>query len=450
MLILKTRSRKTDVGLMPRIVIAAAAILCFSAVNILSANVSSTSSNLFFDVYGDGTQEMTLNSTGLGIGTIPSTNLHVMGNAVVTGTLAIGITSTTSNLHINGSWALSPITVSSNIEIGQKSSLYLVNSSSDNLYLTLPYAANVNGRVLSIKKTSPLNSVFISGNDLIDHHHQLELNATSTTYPSLKIMSSANQWYIIQSSSNVLGKNPSSHSNLMIWYDAADLSSLTLDGSGNVSAWKDKSGNIRDLAQSTTDLRPKYVIKAFRDHGSVRFDGVDDYLGSTYTAGGNMNLSVFIVTKYNNSITYDGSVYRTLISLGPPVLAEIGIFSIYQRTSAISDLTANSYGEVSRNISTTFDTDTSYTLATAILSGVADGDPSSATMEGFLNGVSVGTDSEIGLTSGNILPLWIGGCSSNSTRRFDGDICEVLIYNRALSATEREDVEAYLRLKWNP
>jgi hypothetical protein len=51
--------------------------------------------------------------------------------------------------------------------------------------------------------------------------------------------------------------NPSMISTAL-WLDAADASTITLDGS-NVSQWNDKSGNNRHATQANTELRPTYA-----------------------------------------------------------------------------------------------------------------------------------------------------------------------------------------------
>ncbi|HMJ52958.1 MAG TPA: hypothetical protein VK540_12805, partial [Polyangiaceae bacterium] len=48
-----------------------------------------------------------------------------------------------------------------------------------------------------------------------------------------------------------------------LWLDATDLSSITLDGSNNVSQWADKSGNAKHAVQATPANRPAYSATGF-------------------------------------------------------------------------------------------------------------------------------------------------------------------------------------------
>ena len=46
---------------------------------------------------------------------------------------------------------------------------------------------------------------------------------------------------------------------LAAWYDSSDAITLSVDASGNVSQWNDKSGNGRNLTQATTLNRPGFT-----------------------------------------------------------------------------------------------------------------------------------------------------------------------------------------------
>ena len=74
--------------------------------------------------------------------------------------------------------------------------------------------------------------------------------------------------------------SPTSIPNLALWLDASDASTLTLDGSNNVSEWRDKSGAARHLTQGTALNRPSYVTGVLNGLPVVRPDGVNDFLQS--------------------------------------------------------------------------------------------------------------------------------------------------------------------------
>lgn len=47
-------------------------------------------------------------------------------------------------------------------------------------------------------------------------------------------------------------------STIGLWLDASDISTISCDGSGNVSEWRDKSGNARHFSHATSGNRPAY------------------------------------------------------------------------------------------------------------------------------------------------------------------------------------------------
>ena len=62
------------------------------------------------------------------------------------------------------------------------------------------------------------------------------------------------------------------------WYCGDDTANITVDGSNNVSAWKDKLASGRDLLQTgADDTRPILT------NGTVRFDGSNDFLKAVFT-----------------------------------------------------------------------------------------------------------------------------------------------------------------------
>jgi hypothetical protein len=168
----------------------------------LMGAVKSKTGIIYFDSNGDGAQEATLNSTGFGIGTAPSANLHVSGNGIITNNLSVGSSSAgSSNLMINGTLALSPLTVSGNLDLTRStnlSSLYLVDSRADNLAFTLPRAVDVTGTPITVKKISSSHDVVIlGGGGLMDNQYDISLTSGNTG--SLTVLSDGSRWHIFDS-----------------------------------------------------------------------------------------------------------------------------------------------------------------------------------------------------------------------------------------------------------
>lgn len=71
-----------------------------------------------------------------------------------------------------------------------------------------------------------------------------------------------------------------------LWLDAADASTITLNGS-NVSQWNDKSGNNRNATQATATNRPAYNASGFNSKGIVSFTQASVHNLVTPTITGN-------------------------------------------------------------------------------------------------------------------------------------------------------------------
>lgn len=168
---------------------------------IAQANVQSTTGTINFDADNDTNYDMVLNTDGLGIGTTPSSNLHVSGNAIISSKFSIGTNSSNSTVHINGTLGYSIQTVSSNTSTGNTTlgdnSFILAdtNTAGANIRLYLPSASNVIGRLYTIKNTGSTHDVSIIG--LIDDSDKVVLAGNSTTLTYIKLISSGSQWYIL-------------------------------------------------------------------------------------------------------------------------------------------------------------------------------------------------------------------------------------------------------------
>ena len=113
---------------------------------VAHADLKSTTGTLKLDADGIGNADVTINSTGLGIGTTPSANLHVAGNSLISGSLSIVDTTSSSNLALDGSIGFSLQTISSNTTVTHSHAI--VDTSAGNLELRLPL--DVQGRFITI------------------------------------------------------------------------------------------------------------------------------------------------------------------------------------------------------------------------------------------------------------------------------------------------------------
>lgn len=71
---------------------------------------------------------------------------------------------------------------------------------------------------------------------------------------------------------------PANAANLIAWYDASDADTITESG-GNVSQWRDKSGNARHLNQDTASNQPEWGLgPQINGMNVIDYDGTFDQM----------------------------------------------------------------------------------------------------------------------------------------------------------------------------
>jgi hypothetical protein len=236
------------------------------------------------------------------------------------------------------------------------------------------------------------------------------------------------------------GGIPSSGMALWLKADALDL-----DDGDAVTAWTDVSGNEHTFVQATASAQPTYRASDsdFNNMPVVDCDGGDKLVG-TFSADLNTNQMTLIVVACSD--TDDGSYQGIIESRSSSPVARSG-WNLYAKWSG-ADQWGFWYGSntgwgqlypASHNM-----TAGSPDIITAIISG-GDGAGATATETLRINGNQENQKSEAfwkstadGGTVGNVpTPYYL-----------NGQIAEIIQYNRALSTTEIQQVEGYLSKKY--
>lgn len=169
----------------------------------LQATVQSDTGVILFKPDSNQTR-MSLTEVGLGIGVTPSANLHVSGNMRVSQNVAVGSVEYNSSLSIDGSIGFGIQSLLANGLLSD-SSMVLVDTSSSNISVTLPYAGNVTGRVYTIKKTSALNvlTLVASSGNFENSFNQIQLRVDSNgSLPSIRLLSDGDKWVCLSKTAN--------------------------------------------------------------------------------------------------------------------------------------------------------------------------------------------------------------------------------------------------------
>lgn len=236
--------------------------------------------------------------------------------------------------------------------------------------------------------------------------------------------------------------DPRRISGLSVWYDAADSSTITLNGSA-VSQWNDKSGNGYHASQSTANNQPAYNTNTRNGLAVVTFDGSNDSLVTSSFADGWTAFTSFCVFNV---------IAR----------AQIGIYILWtrstdrQRAVVIYDVSVGApysiRGHLLNSGTNDYDCATFGNYATwYYMTNQWDGTTSSRTtaFTGRTNGTSrTNTASGSFLTSNVANTVLRIGNRSDGTRGINCDIGELIVYSSSLSADARDAVERYLKGKW--
>lgn len=225
------------------------------------------------------------------------------------------------------------------------------------------------------------------------------------------------------------GFTPKNVSGLAAWWDANAASSLTLDGSGNVSTWADLSGNSVNATQTTANNRPTPTAGALNGKQVLTFDGSNDGLSFTGTA--RTDETLIIVCKVNYVVDAAQQIIGDSAS-------GFGL-NITLKSFANSPLFAYLGGFTAGTTAIRYNYSTGVAFGPSVVSLVRS---SAAGGQLLTDGTSRGTCT----TSNSFAFSRIGVIST--TQNMNGYIAEVCIYSRALSASERQQVERYLGKKW--
>ncbi|MFA5781415.1 MAG: PKD domain-containing protein, partial [Bacteroidales bacterium] len=203
--------------------------------------------------------------------------------------------------------------------------------------------------------------------------------------------------------------SPNSINGFVLWFTADNVIKDTTD---KISQWSDLSGFNNHATQIDTSMQPSLIpnISILNNHPIVRFDGVNDYLSfntiSTVRtafivikhATGNQSYGTFF--GHTSLYEWGGGPGTTLIGYGTNVLNG----SAYVNGNLVTPVSS-------------IQKPTQYTILSFI-------------------------------TAGNTNINTISSDGSNGFPSWNGNIAEIIIYNTALTTTQRQQVEQYFRFKY--
>jgi hypothetical protein len=219
---------------------------------------------------------------------------------------------------------------------------------------------------------------------------------------------------------------PTNIPGLLVWFDAADTSSITRSSGASVAKWNDKSGNDRHAVQAIVARQPTLETAAQNGYNLIAF---------TNTTAGSESILSFPRLYLGGACTL-AAVVRMGVLPGSPVVNVFGdsvnawewLFEWWTDTKVYSlGLLTNSW------------TNAEYPLVGChtiiiptgriLFDGVGEDPPN--------------TD-HAGISSGYIDTIGNGDSGTYS----QGEMAEILAFNRVLNPTEIEQLQSYLKAKW--
>ena len=232
-----------------------------------------------------------------------------------------------------------------------------------------------------------------------------------------------------------VGGSPIPSSGLSLWLKAD--AGVTTSGS-NVTAWADQSGNGKNATGANT--LPTLQSNAINGYPAIRFNNIDSDT-SKFVISSSFNLknsSAFVVVKQLGANEY--ARYLSFPSLEAlDYNADDGLAVLFNNGVPQLQITSNAID------ATIADADANNVFA--IASYKID---NSGNISAFYNGDSEGTNQNSNMASQNgISEIYIGQSPSNFVNEgLYGDIAEIVMYSRAVTTPERQQVEAYLNTKY--
>jgi hypothetical protein len=220
---------------------------------------------------------------------------------------------------------------------------------------------------------------------------------------------------------------------LKLWLRAD--AGVTTNQSGAVTGWTDQSGKFNDAVQTNAATAPLLIGGAVNSKPALRFDGDNDYLSISHSPSiaSTGDLSSFFVVKFDDFTNYRAVWAKTEGNLPRStdyyLLPDTGVPRLFRGgTGGIGFADG----------------------ATALPSGeyvIGGFDMEGTTARHYFNGQENGTGQITAIPTDAGTPLLIGTRGDLFTK-MKGDIAEIVIYDIALSGTDRQAVLSYLANKY--
>jgi len=215
-----------------------------------------------------------------------------------------------------------------------------------------------------------------------------------------------------------------------LWLDASDASTIILNGS-DVSQWNDKSIEGHSAIQATPADQPAFVSSGLNSFPTIRFPHSGSGKGMTISGGlsigANVDRTIFLVVN-----PAAGFLNNEVFGAGTGQMLDFGTNFVNNRLQV-------------RNSSSIISNVNSVTFGSPHI--IIVNDAASGNMNAWNDGVLIISNQTRHFNWNMAVDLGVGWALFDG-REYNGDISEIIVYNKKLDNTERVRVETYLNDKW--
>ena len=224
---------------------------------------------------------------------------------------------------------------------------------------------------------------------------------------------------------------------LEIWYDGSDQTTIIPSGTGDegpINQWNDKSGLAHNLNFSGGNNKPTYETSDLKNgHEYVQFeDGDLMSINPLATLSGAQEYTVFVIAQSTDLTTNATQILTSTDNDELSIQIDTDGTARFKMGASNSVTTASgTVGLNEWNIYTLV-----YDGGNNIVGRVFNGTPPAVAAGAGAGPAAMGSSTY----------LYVGGNSSGGT--FIGHVGEVILFKKALSSVEYQNVENYLKTKW--
>ena len=228
---------------------------------------------------------------------------------------------------------------------------------------------------------------------------------------------------------------PTNLSDCVIWLQAGSDDVQFNPNTGRVTTWLDRSGNNNHAYQTDTNRQPVFVSSGLNGLPALHFDQRlfnDAYAAGLVTSNAlNAAFSVFTVMCVRDD-SGRGIAWRRFVGS----LDKNWLLGTYSDGSFYAHADTSELSGIAARLRAPYQFGRTYTLSAV---------NTTSEQRFYVNGYDLTGNSSLTTSPGR---LTIGGCARNAADPSDVVIAEVIVYERALSAAERDQVEAYLKERY--